>query len=95
MIARMKTSPVKSGHLGELKLLEEGQIPIRTLTVCQIRKKPADPQVVERYHDLLAESEPPPIVVARDAQGHNYVADRHHRVAAAMAAGRTHVQAKI
>jgi hypothetical protein len=86
MSAKTKTSSSKmaSGHLGGLKFLEEGRIPIRILTVCQIRKKPVDPQVVERYRDLLAESEPPPIVVTRDAQGHNYVADGHHRVAAAM-----------
>ena len=82
--------------LSSCKLLERGKsIPITSLNSCQIRKKSVDEAVVTRYRELLAESEPPAIVVIQDQHGRHYIADGHHRAAAALEAGRTVIKADI
>jgi hypothetical protein len=83
-------------YLRGLKLKKAGcELPIRSLNACQVRRKTIDPQTVERYRDLLFATEPPPIVVIEDTQGRYYIADGHHRVAAALAAGRTAIRADL
>ena len=82
--------------LSNCKLLEKGKgIPITSLNSCQIRKKSVDEAVVTRYRELLSESEPPSIVIIQDQQGRHYIADGHHRAAAALAAGRTVIKADV
>jgi dienelactone hydrolase len=79
-----------------LKLKKAGcELPIRSLNACQVRKKTIDSQTVERYRELLQASEPPAIVVLEDMFGRFYIADGHHRVAAALAAGRTAIRADL
>jgi ParB-like chromosome segregation protein Spo0J len=84
------------GRLGKLKLLHrDRELPIRVLNACQIRRRNADPATVARYAEMLAESEPPNIIVVMDDAGRHYIADGHNRCAAALGAGRSVVKADV
>lgn len=86
----------KPGYLGKLKLLHrEHEIPIRILSTCQIRRKNTDPATMAKYAELLAESEPPNIIVILDGTGRHFIADGHNRTAAALSAGRDVIKADV
>lgn len=84
------------GYLGRLKLLhQDHELFIRVLNACQIRRKNADPATVTKYAEMLAETEPPNIIVILDSAGRHYIADGHNRTAAALSAGRSVVKADV
>ena len=84
------------GYLAKLKLIHrDHELPIRTLSACQIRRKHADPVTVVKYAELLQESEPPSIIVIVDSTGRNFIADGHNRTAAAFRAGRAVIKADV
>lgn len=89
------STPQLSRHLTKLELLEASkELLIRDLFMCQVRGKSHDPATAERYAELLGVSEPPNITVI-DENGTLYIGDGHHRVAAAILAGRTTVIASV
>lgn len=86
----------QAGYLAKLKLLHrDHKLPIRVLNACQIRRKNADPATVARYAEMLAESEPPNIIVIMDNAGRHYIADGHNRTAAALSAERAVIKADV
>ncbi len=89
-------SSSQTGYLAKLKLLHHNhELPIRVLNACQIRRKHADPATVAKYAELLAESEPPAIIVIVDNAGRHFIADGHNRTAAALSAGRSVIKADV
>ena len=84
------------GYLGKLKLLHrDHELPIRVLNACQIRRRNADPATVTKYAEMLAESEPPNIIVVLDNASRHYIADGHNHTAAALSAGRSVIKADV
>lgn len=89
-------TPQQSKRLAGLALLIACDIvQIRKLFKCQIRSKVVDSTTVELYAERLNVSEAPPIILIQDDKGRLYIADGHHRVAAALRAGRTAITAII
>ena len=86
----------RSLHLSRLNPIEMGiMLLISLLNACQIPGRTLDPERVRLYREMLDTQFPPNIIVIRDRNEKYYIASGHHRVAAALAAGRLEVKCDV